>query len=45
MAPLGSWLRMPTSAAHVAGLEYLGGDTEGRRPFHYIGWDMTAPTG
>lgn len=45
MAPAGSWFCMPTSAGHVAGLEYLGPGEGGRRQFHYIVWDMAAPTG
>lgn len=45
MAPSGSWFCMPTSAAHVAALEYLGPDEDGRRQFHYIVWDMAAPSG
>ncbi|MFE6665821.1 hypothetical protein ACFVFH_19970 [Streptomyces sp. NPDC057697] len=45
MAPAGSWFCLPTSAGHVAGLEYLGPGEGGRRQFHYIVWDMTAPSG
>ncbi|MGW6156863.1 hypothetical protein ACWFRM_27545 [Streptomyces sp. NPDC055144] len=44
MSQDGEWFCMPTGAAHVAGLEYLGADEEGRRRFHFIVWDMAAPT-
>ncbi|WP_338703292.1 hypothetical protein V2W30_38785 [Streptomyces sp. Q6] len=44
MAPAGTWFCMPTSAGHVAGLEYLGPIEGGRRQFHYIVWDALAPT-
>ncbi|MET9149402.1 hypothetical protein [Streptomyces sp. NPDC004042] len=42
MSQDGEWFCLPTSAGHVAALEYLGRD-EGRRRFHYIVWDLAAP--
>lgn len=43
MAPMGSWFCLPTSAGHVAALQYLGPAENGQRQFHYIVWDVTAP--
>lgn len=39
----GTWFCMPTSANHLAAVEWLG-DGEGGLQFHYIVWDVTAPS-
>ncbi|MFQ6144186.1 hypothetical protein ACLMNJ_14040 [Streptomyces seoulensis] len=39
----GTWFCMPTSANHLAAVEWLG-DGEGGLQFHYIVWGVTAPT-
>lgn len=40
----GTWFCMPTSANHLAAVEWLGSGDGGIR-YHYIVWDMTAPSG
>ncbi|WP_416965086.1 hypothetical protein [Streptomyces sp. Agncl-13] len=40
----GTWFCMPTSANHLAAVEWLGSEDGGIR-YHYIVWDMTAPSG
>ncbi|MER5748202.1 hypothetical protein [Streptomyces sp. NPDC002225] len=39
----GTWYCMPTSANHLAAVEWLGSGDGGPR-FHYILWDVTAPS-
>ncbi|WP_225835549.1 hypothetical protein [Streptomyces sp. NK08204] len=39
----GTWYCMPTSANHLAAVEWLGDSADGPQ-FHYILWDVTAPS-
>ncbi|MFI6967273.1 hypothetical protein [Streptomyces sp. NPDC050255] len=39
----GTWYCIPTSANHLAGVQWLSTSDEGER-FHYIVWDMPAPS-